>query len=200
MIDPLVLGPVTLIDFPQMVSCNHPNAEELFQRDLSGLRKFFATKMRCSAATLDQDDTAQSEQEESGKEYQLQSSEHTSGELGRDLPPSITLASIRKGACNQPGKSSDEITDLAKEALSACELTAEDQMALEEFLLFKEEGVEEENCKKEESEAIENVGEVAERSTFSFVSGLSTSNENEATIEDQGEESLNDEAQVARYI
>jgi RIO kinase 2 len=36
---------VTLIDFPQMVSTNHPNAEELFQRDKNGLIKFFALKM-----------------------------------------------------------------------------------------------------------------------------------------------------------
>ncbi len=36
---------VTLIDFPQMVSTNHHNAEELFQRDKNGLIKFFAMKM-----------------------------------------------------------------------------------------------------------------------------------------------------------
>ena len=36
---------VTLIDFPQMVSTNHSNAEELFQRDKNGLIKFFAMKM-----------------------------------------------------------------------------------------------------------------------------------------------------------
>jgi RIO kinase 2 len=37
---------VTLIDFPQMVSTSHPNAAELFQRDVNGLVKFFAMKMR----------------------------------------------------------------------------------------------------------------------------------------------------------
>lgn len=37
---------VTLIDFPQMVSVNHPNAAELFQRDMNGLVKFFAMKMK----------------------------------------------------------------------------------------------------------------------------------------------------------
>ena len=37
---------VTLIDFPQMVSTNHPNAAELFERDKMGLIKFFAMKMR----------------------------------------------------------------------------------------------------------------------------------------------------------
>ena len=34
-------GDVTIIDFPQMVSCNHPNAEDLFVRDLKCLHKFF---------------------------------------------------------------------------------------------------------------------------------------------------------------
>ena len=37
---------VTLIDFPQRVSTSHPNAGELFQRDVNGLVKFFAMKMR----------------------------------------------------------------------------------------------------------------------------------------------------------
>mmetsp|Transcript_23786 Transcript_23786/g.24001 ORF Transcript_23786/g.24001 Transcript_23786/m.24001 type:complete len:514 (+) Transcript_23786:191-1732(+) len=39
-------GIVTIIDFPQMVSTNHPNASELFERDVRGLVKFFAMKMR----------------------------------------------------------------------------------------------------------------------------------------------------------
>ena len=33
-----------------MVSVDHPNAEELFERDINGLVKFFATKMRYIAA------------------------------------------------------------------------------------------------------------------------------------------------------
>jgi RIO kinase 2 len=42
-------GSVTLIDFPQMVSVSHPNAEELFNRDVNGLMKFFRMKMRYDA-------------------------------------------------------------------------------------------------------------------------------------------------------
>lgn len=38
---------VTLIDFPQMVSTQHPNAKELYERDLECLRQFFVTKMQC---------------------------------------------------------------------------------------------------------------------------------------------------------
>ena len=38
---------VTLIDFPQMVSTKHPNAEELYDRDVTCLKKFFSKKLRC---------------------------------------------------------------------------------------------------------------------------------------------------------
>ena len=38
---------VTLIDFPQMVSTRHPNARELYERDVECLRRFFVGKMRC---------------------------------------------------------------------------------------------------------------------------------------------------------
>lgn len=41
-------GHVTLIDFPQMVSTAHANAKDLFNRDVDGLVKFFAMKMRYS--------------------------------------------------------------------------------------------------------------------------------------------------------
>jgi len=37
---------VTVIDFPQLVSISHPNAEELFTRDMLGLIKFFSMKMK----------------------------------------------------------------------------------------------------------------------------------------------------------
>ena len=39
-------GVVTMIDFPQMVSTSHPNAIDLFKRDVNGLVKFFAMKMK----------------------------------------------------------------------------------------------------------------------------------------------------------
>jgi len=38
---------VTLIDFPQMVSVRHPNAKELWERDINCLKRFFSTKLRC---------------------------------------------------------------------------------------------------------------------------------------------------------
>lgn len=38
---------VTLIDFPQMVSTRHPNAEELYQRDWDCLKRFFVVKLKC---------------------------------------------------------------------------------------------------------------------------------------------------------
>ncbi|CAH0477147.1 unnamed protein product [Peronospora belbahrii] len=35
-------GKITMIDFPQMISTSHPNATELFDRDVHGLVKFFS--------------------------------------------------------------------------------------------------------------------------------------------------------------
>lgn len=37
---------VTLIDFPQMVSTNHPNAKELYERDMVCLQRFFSGKLK----------------------------------------------------------------------------------------------------------------------------------------------------------
>ena len=39
---------VTLIDFPQMISIKHPNAKELYERDLACLRRFFEMKLQCT--------------------------------------------------------------------------------------------------------------------------------------------------------
>ena len=38
---------VTLIDFPQMVSTRHPNARELYERDVECLKVFFGKKLKC---------------------------------------------------------------------------------------------------------------------------------------------------------
>ena len=38
---------VTLIDFPQMISTKHPNAQELYERDMACLRRFFQLKLLC---------------------------------------------------------------------------------------------------------------------------------------------------------
>lgn len=38
---------VTLIDFPQMISTQHPNAKDYYERDVACLRRFFEKKMQC---------------------------------------------------------------------------------------------------------------------------------------------------------
>lgn len=38
---------VTLIDFPQMISVRHPNAQELWERDIECLKRFFVMKLGC---------------------------------------------------------------------------------------------------------------------------------------------------------
>jgi RIO kinase 2 len=45
---------VTLIDFPQMISTQHPNAQELFERDMDCLQRFFETKLKCPVPETDQ--------------------------------------------------------------------------------------------------------------------------------------------------
>ena len=47
---------VTLIDFPQMVSVRHPNAKELWLRDIECLKRFFVKKMRMDLNDGDWDD------------------------------------------------------------------------------------------------------------------------------------------------
>ena len=37
---------ITLIDFPQMVSTSHKNAEELFDRDVKCITHFFSNKLK----------------------------------------------------------------------------------------------------------------------------------------------------------
>lgn len=37
---------VTLIDFPQMISVRHPNAQELWMRDMECLKRFFTKKLK----------------------------------------------------------------------------------------------------------------------------------------------------------
>ena len=39
---------VTLIDFPQMISTKHPNAQELYERDMACLSRFFELKLLCT--------------------------------------------------------------------------------------------------------------------------------------------------------
>jgi len=47
---------VTVIDFPQAVSTDHPNAEEFFRRDVNGVLKFFRTKINNSRKGGDDDE------------------------------------------------------------------------------------------------------------------------------------------------
>jgi len=47
---------LTLIDFPQMVSTSHPNARELFQRDVRCLRRFFRQKLKLNMDEADEEE------------------------------------------------------------------------------------------------------------------------------------------------
>jgi RIO kinase 2 len=47
---------VTLIDFPQMISVNHVNAKEYYERDMACLKRFFMHKLNCHILKEDNDD------------------------------------------------------------------------------------------------------------------------------------------------
>jgi RIO kinase 2 len=47
-------GRPTLIDFPQMLSIDHPNAREYFERDVECIRTFFLRKFRFEADEVPQ--------------------------------------------------------------------------------------------------------------------------------------------------
>src|SRR5271170_6959318 len=47
-------GRPTLIDFPQMLSIDHPNAREYFERDVQCIKTFFLRKFRFEAADAPQ--------------------------------------------------------------------------------------------------------------------------------------------------
>jgi RIO kinase 2 len=47
-------GRPTLIDFPQMLSIDHPNAKEYFERDVECIRTFFLRKFRFEADDVPQ--------------------------------------------------------------------------------------------------------------------------------------------------
>lgn len=47
-------GSVMVIDFPQMISTLHPDAEELFNRDVDGIRRFFGHKFGVDEADMPQ--------------------------------------------------------------------------------------------------------------------------------------------------
>jgi RIO kinase 2 len=44
---------ITVIDFPQMVSIRHPDARELYDRDLDGIVRFFAHRFGVNSAEID---------------------------------------------------------------------------------------------------------------------------------------------------
>lgn len=118
-IDEMESDGVTLIDFPQMVSTQHFNAEELFLRDLRGLRKFFATKMRCQLALEEEID--------GGKCL------HNEEEL---------LETLRAFSKTETVFDASKSPDLIAAAMTNSGLSNEDFTALDEFFLEAAEGAE----------------------------------------------------------
>jgi len=74
-------GRPILIDFPQMVSIDHPNAREYFERDVECIKTFFARRFRFEADEVPQWDDVKRE----GKlDYQVEASGF-GGKLGEEM-------------------------------------------------------------------------------------------------------------------
>lgn len=82
---------VTLIDFPQMISTRHPNAEELYDRDVACLKKFFGKKLRCYV--------------------------EGEGELGGIMPSWQELIADAGDGVEVPGDGADDVTLVSKAQL-----------------------------------------------------------------------------------
>ena len=130
---------VTLIDFPQMVSTNHPNAQELFERDIECLRRFFVKKLKCIP--------------EGGWEELVPSWE--------ELRPSDLVAGDASGSGEAMGESGEDICLASKaqvrldEELKASGYSAEDSnrdMELHYYTVSAAHGVEIDAGIKEEGE------------------------------------------------
>ena len=97
---------VTLIDFPQMISINHPNAKELFQRDVDGLRRFFGTKLNCPSMTLQEYLKEREEEEE--KIQDVEKNDIQNPELLNASSTTTTTTTAEKTSTQQDEKSLDD--------------------------------------------------------------------------------------------
>ncbi|KAL7467808.1 hypothetical protein ACHAXS_008044, partial [Conticribra weissflogii] len=95
---------VTLIDFPQMVSTRHPNARELYERDVVCLKRFFGKKLRCfvEGESGDIEDDGEGGmfagimptwEELVAEEFQHRDGDETQNGVGGDAPDDVTLVS-----------------------------------------------------------------------------------------------------------
>lgn len=94
---------VTLIDFPQMVSTQHPNAKELYERDTACLYKFFTHKLQFQIPESEQanlfltwesvQDVLKKEQEEHNRNVSGQNVDGEDVPEGMDDSQSVCLAS-----------------------------------------------------------------------------------------------------------
>lgn len=110
---------VTLIDFPQMISTKHPNAKELYERDLSCLRRFFELKLLCTipdyltAGTV-WDSLVQSESDDVDAEQRLDKELRASGyskDMKQDLELYYFTGSSANGISTPVEEESDDEED-----------------------------------------------------------------------------------------
>jgi RIO-like serine/threonine protein kinase len=155
---------VTLIDFPQMISTKHPNAKELYERDLGCLRRFFELKLLCTipdhltAGTV-WESLVQSDSEDVDAENRLDKELRASGyskDMKQDLElyyfnnnessPNGISTSVEEGSDDEEGSDEEEsdgedredVHDAAVEIKSDDELDATPETIAKEIDQFNE--------------------------------------------------------------
>lgn len=112
---------VTMIDFPQMVSVSHPNAQMYFDRDVDSIFKFFSKRFNLSFQE-DADETDDADISEAGRP-QLSNIKKVAGFLDKELAAS--------GFTNQDQERLEQLTesDVKKKTHSDEEENEEEQCA-----------------------------------------------------------------------
>ena len=70
--EPLEVPRALMIDFPQMVSVDHPDAEKMFNRDVNGILRFFEDKFDCEVDEEDRPDFRQILEEQRKYEEEME--------------------------------------------------------------------------------------------------------------------------------
>lgn len=156
---------VTLIDFPQMISVNHPNAQELYDRDVACLKRFFEVKLQCKIPDdvgIDYDwysVKGSSESVQDRLDSELKAS-GASGAMDQDLElyyfqsgPSAVLSAVDEDA--ESDENDVEIED--KGSLAGSD-SASEEVTLEEARLDEDPGLVVDTVPSDDAEPTEELG------------------------------------------
>ncbi|KAL3770803.1 hypothetical protein ACHAWU_006362 [Discostella pseudostelligera] len=141
---------VTLIDFPQMISTRHPNAKELYERDVVCLKRFFGGKLRCF---VEGDDEAKlSGIMPTWEELIAESGGGNDVEFPGDGPDDVTLVSKAQYRLDEELKASGYSKEDAARDSELAYYEAHQQLNRELDVVYDDDEDEEEDSENKESE------------------------------------------------